>query len=404
MKRSLSIAVASAVVLLACSSDEGSAAGGGSSGGASSSSGGSSGSSGGGGSSGSSGASSGGTNDAGFVTFPDDRPAAGNPNGKCAVPAEAVAESIATPATVIGTGTPESCTGDAFVAAVAKGGVITFDCGPNPATITLAKTAKVHNDKGPVVIDGGGKVTLSGGGKVRILYMNACDPENGGYSSGVPGDCNEQVTPKLAVQNITFDAGDVRMGNTNEGGGGAIWVRGGRTKIVNARFFHNACDPAGSDVGGGAVRVLDFPKNGSVDRPVYVVNSTFGGRTGFGNTCANGGALSSIGASWSIYNSLLSDNRATGTGANDGDGGNGGAIYNDGNTIRLELCGSLLEDNRANEGGSAIFFVSNDKSGTIAITDSVLQNNPKGAFETDGYPGMFIIAKSDPTVTNSTIK
>ncbi len=30
-----------------------------------------------------------------------------------------------------------NCTGDAFVAAVAKGGVITFDCGPDPTTITL---------------------------------------------------------------------------------------------------------------------------------------------------------------------------------------------------------------------------------------------------------------------------
>lgn len=42
---------------------------------------------------------------------------------------EAGAESIANPRTVVGTGTPESCTADAFVAAVAKGGVITFDCG-----------------------------------------------------------------------------------------------------------------------------------------------------------------------------------------------------------------------------------------------------------------------------------
>lgn len=291
-----------------------------------------------------------------------------------------------------------------MIDAVAKGGVITFNCGPDPVTITLAATAKVFNNTGPVVIDGGGKVTLSGGGKARILYMNACDPANGGYSSGVPGNCNEQVTPKLTVQNITFVDGDVRLGNKEEGGGAAMYVRGGRTKIVNARFFHNACDDEGSDVGGGAVRVLDFPADGSVNRPVYVVSSTFGGKAGYGNNCANGGALSSIGTSWSIYNSLFSDNHATGTGASSGKGGNGGAIYNDGNTMAHQMCGTLMEDNHANEGGSAIFFVSNNKTGTITITDSVLRNNPKGKFETPGFPGLYVLAKSPPSTPGSTIQ
>ena len=48
------------------------------------------------------------------------------------------------------------------------------------------------------------------------------------------------------------------------------------------------------------------------DQPVYVVNSTFGGADGYGNTCSNGGGISSIGVSWSIYNSLFSHNRAPG--------------------------------------------------------------------------------------------
>jgi hypothetical protein len=100
---------------------------------------------------------------------------------------------------------------------------------------------------------------------------------------------------------------------------------------------------------------------------------------------------------------VLSDNVATGHGANSGNGGNGGAIYNDGNTIALALCGTLMEDNHANEGGSAIFFVSNDKTGTVAITDSTLRNNPKGTFETAGLPGLFVQASAPPTVTNSTI-
>ncbi len=387
-----------ALALAACSSDDSASSG--SSSGASGGTSGTSGTSG--GTSGTSGGTSGTSGTSGGPpTNPDDGPPAGNPAGKCTVPAEAQAESIASPKTVIGDGTAASCTGDKVVAAIAAGGVVTFACGPLPVKITLSETANVFNDKGPVVIDGGGKVTLSGGGKVRILYSNACDPAHGGYASGAPGNCNEQVTPKLTVQNITFVDGNVQLGNVEEGGGGAIYVRGGRTKIVNARFFHNACDDKGSDVGGGAVRILDFPQGGSIARPVFVVNSTFGGKTGYGNTCANGGALSSIGTSWTVLNSVFTDNHATGTGANSGDGGNGGAIYNDGNTIAMNMCGTLMEDNHANEGGSAIFFVSNDKSGTIAILDSVLKNNPKGKFES--APGLFIQAKST-TTTGSTIQ
>ena len=67
------------------------------------------------------------------------------------------------------------------------------------------------------------------------------------------------------------------------------------------------------------------------------MNSTFGGKDGFGNSCANGGALSSIGVSWNIFNTLFSDKHAVGHGANAGEGGNGGAIYNDGNKIVLNV-------------------------------------------------------------------
>lgn len=328
---------------------------------------------------------------------------AGNPDGKCAVPSGAGSEDVSSPTTVVGSGTPASCTSAAFVSAVANGGVITFDCGPDPVTITLTETAKVYNDKGPkVVIDGGGRVTLSGGGKVRMLYQNSCSSELHGGA-----DCNDQEKPALTVQNITFIDGSSKglADDDNQAGGGAIWVRGGRFKAYNARFFGNVCDDLGSDLGGGAIRVLDFPsKSTSQTRPVYIVHSTFGGEN-LGNACANGGALSSIGTSYTLINSLFQNNTAVGHGANDGQGGNGGAIYNDGNTYTLSMCGTLIENNHANEGGSAVFYVSNDKTGSLTITDSTLRKNPKGTFETANYPGMFIIAKAgEPTVTNSTIE
>lgn len=334
-------------------------------------------------------------------TNPDDGPPAGNPDGHCDVPAEAALEDVSNPTTVVGDGTKESCTSKAFVDAVANGGVITFDCGPDPVTITLDETAKVHNDKGPkVVIDGGGKITLSGAGQRRILYQNTCDED----LVWTTDHCDDQETPALTVQNIAFVDGNAK-GAEPEGGGGAIFARGGRLKVVSSRFFHNECDDVGPDVGGGAIRVFDQYH----DLPAYIVRSTFGGEGDLGNFGSNGAALSSIGVSFTVLNSLFVNNRAIGNGANpakDGTpgGGSGGAIYNDGNTFTLTLCGVKMTDNTANEGGGAIFFVSNDQTGSLVIRDSTLSHNPSAGFETPGYPGIFVIAKGPPEVSGSVIE
>jgi hypothetical protein len=78
-------------------------------------------------------------------------------------------------------------------------------------------------------------------------------------------------------------------------------------------------------------------------------------------------------------------------------------VYNDGNEIVLDVASSLLEDNRANEGGSAVFFVSNDRSGSVTIRDSIARNNPRGTFETPGLPGFYVLASGPARVVNSQI-
>ena len=331
----------------------------------------------------------------------DDRPPAGNPNPEatCEIPAGAGPEDTSNPTVVIGTGTPASCTGDAFVDAVAGGGVITFDCGPDPVTITLGRTAKVFNDKPDVVIDGGGLVTLSGGGSRRILYLNTCDQNQVWTTS----HCDNQETPRLTVQNITFADGNSKA-ETEYDGGGAIWVRGGRFKAVSTRFFTSTCADTGPDVGGAGIRVFD-QYNGA---PVSVVNSTFGGAAELGNVCSNGGGISSIGVSWTIVNSLFSHNRAIGNGGNPAEpgtagGGSGGAIYNDGNTMTLSLCGCRIEYNEVNAYGSAIFFVSNDHTGNIRIDRSVITNNIGGSWYPT-YPQISNHSDTPIEVTDSIIE
>jgi putative cell wall-binding protein len=326
-------------------------------------------------------------------------PPTGHPDGSSAVPQAARAVDTSSPDVVIGDGTPASCTSAAVVAAVAEGGIITFDCGPDPVTIEMHATAKVVNNTGPeIVIDGGGLVTLSGRGERRILYMNTCDPAQ----VWTTPHCQNQDHPRLTVQNLTFVDGD--GSGMHPDGGGAIFVRGGRFKIVNSRFFRNVCDSTGPDVAGGAVRVFSQFDG----RPVYVTNSTFGGAPGYGNHCSNGGALGSIGVSWTVINSLFTHNSATGHGANPQrpgtpGGGNGGAIALDGNTMTLTLDGTRIEYNQANEGGGAVFFVSNNRTGHLEIHNSLLLANPSDGFETSGYPGVFVLAAAPPGVVNSVL-
>lgn len=327
---------------------------------------------------------------------------AGNPDGVAVVPPEAQAVVIGTPTRAIGTGTPASCTSAAVVNAIKLGGKITFDCGPDPVTIKMDATAKIYNNTGPeIVIDGGGKVTLDGRKQRRILYMNTCDQSLVWTTS----HCQDQDHPRLTIQNLTFQNGNSTGQTVDGGGGGAVFVRGGRVKIVNSRFFQNRCDSTGPDVGGAALRVLSQ----SQGLPVYVTNSTFGGMEQLGNVCSNGGAISSIGVSWVILNSVISWNQAIGTGANPQrpgtpGGGSGGGIYLDGNQFTLRVAGTIIEDNHAREGGGAIFFVSNNRTGTMRIEDSTLRRNPNDGFFTQGYPGIFYLGSGPPVVVGSTIQ
>jgi hypothetical protein len=293
---------------------------------------------------------------------------------------------------VIGHGTPASCTSQAVVQAVKAGGVIAFSCGPRPVTIVLTATAKVSNTSAKVVLNGGGLVTLSGGGVRRILYEDTCDPAQTWTTS----HCQNQAAPELTVENIAFTDGNSTGQVYDGGGGGAIFDRGGQLKVIDARFTANRCDETGPDLGGAAIRALSQ----YASRPVEVTGSTF-----TGGVCSNGGALSSIGVSWVITGSTFTGNRAIGDGANPAQagtpgGGSGGAIYTDGDDYTVTVDGSVITGNSAREGGGAIFFVSNDKTGTLTIEHSTLRDNPNAGFQTAGYPGIFFLGKGHPQVTS----
>jgi hypothetical protein len=305
------------------------------------------------------------------------------------VPPAGRAVNTGHPNHVVGNGRPASCTSAAVVRDVAAGGIITFDCGPKPVTIVMTATASVIKTRHLVVLDGGGLITLSGGGKRRILYSDTCA---GTWSTD---DCVNQPYPRIVVQNITFEDGydgshqatctanvpKCWYGGVD--GGGAVYVEGGQFKAVNSQFVDNRCYAFGPDLGGGAIRALAQYKN----RPVYITGDTFrGGR------CSNGGALSSISVQWVVMNSEFTDNNAIGWGANPASrgtpgGGSGGAIYLDGQDDDVRIAGTVMDGNRAREGGGAVFDVVDSGWGALTFKESHLHNNISGQFQT--FPGVY---------------
>jgi hypothetical protein len=313
----------------------------------------------------------------------------GNPAGQFQVPPAGRAVDASHPNHVIGNGRPGSCTSAAVVRDVAAGGIITFNCGPKPVTILMTATASVIKTRRLVVLDGGGLVTLSGEGKRRILYSDTCA---GTWSTD---DCVDQPYPQVVVQNITFADGynfahqascaanvpSCWYGGVD--GGGAIYAEGGQFKAVNSQFLDNRCYTYGPDLGGGAIRALAQYQN----RPVYIVRDAFRG-----NRCSNGGALSSISVQWDVLNSTFTNNRAVGWGANPASrgtpgGGSGGAIYLDGQNDDVLIAGTVMDDNRAREGGGAVFDVVDSGFGALTFNESHLHDDASGEFQT--FPGVY---------------
>jgi len=342
-----------AVVLLACGSSSSSPEGGSMGSGGASSSGGISGAS-----------SSGGPED-GSVG-----PAA-TPAATCALPSPLVDTS--SPKTVVGTGTPASCTESALDAAVAAGGVVTFDCGSSPATITVTHEVPVTVD---TTIDGNNLVTLSGGGKTRIMHiMSAWNV----------------ATPLLTVQNLTFTGGyttDVMNTTSTSEGGGAIFEDGGSLTVFHCTFANNQCATSGEDVSGGAI-------NGQGIGTLVVEGSTFTNNTG-----SNGGAIGTQDENVTVVNSTFTGNKATGTGGNPGNGGDGGAMSYDGAMVSWTMCGDTFTNNTATASGGAIFRVAyNDEA--VNIDRCTFDGN--SVDPTTGNAGGLYLEYATITMTGTTI-
>jgi hypothetical protein len=309
---------------------------------------------------------------------------AGNPdpNGLCtqALPPEALPVSTASATSVVGTGTAASCTYAALAGAIARGGVITFSCGPDPVTLAVTATLNLDPSK-DTVIDGGNKVTLDGGGAVRILSWNNGNWQVDGHVLTLQHLTLANGRAVGTVQFVEHPGTECPTG-TMDGQGGALFMRDGVLHAVDVVFRNNQAALLGPDTGGGAVYLLGV-------KPATIATCSF-----LGNQASNGGGLGGLFATYTVYDSLFDGNDATGFGANDidasrcpfidannpnhnqiGSGGNGGALYSDGNGANVTLCGTQIRSNHAGAYGAALFFTSNDGTGWLTIRDSNVHDN-----------------------------
>jgi hypothetical protein len=279
------------------------------------------------------------------------------------------------PTTVVGTGSSASCTEGALANAIAAGGIITFDCGAAPATITVTAQLDVKQD---TTIDGGGMVTLSGGGTSRILHI---------------ASAWNVATPTLTVQHLTFTGGfetDVPNTTSTQHGGGAIFEDGGSLTVIDCTFTGNQCAETGQDVSGGAI-------NGQGVGTLIIVGSTFTNNHG-----SNGGAVGTQDEHVTVVDSVFDSNMATGSGGNPGNGGDGGGLTYDGAGIPLTMCGVKFTNNHAGAQGGAVFRVAYGMPGDVATIDrSTFDNNASNL--TTGLAGGLYLENMVIDMTGTTI-
>ncbi len=325
-----------------------------------------------------------------------------------------------------------SCTEAALRAAVAGGGIITFNCGVTPVTITVTAELQVTKD---TFIDGGNLVTLSGGNATRVFHTAAyvaLTLQNLSVSNGKPLSGNGSGAAvfggwrgRLTVLHSHFENNDGTSGNM-ESGGGAIFVSAGSALIVRDSVFIG-----NRGTQGGAINNL--LSNLTVENSQFINNdSTAGGVVGYGY----GGAIYTDGASEypydaiggriQIFNSVFRGNTAAGQGGavqawvyppdqvlvtdttfdsnhviprSGGDAFGGALRLGDG---RMVVANTTFTGNLARSQGGAIWI--GDDNTNVSLNNVTIANNTAASVDgADGLGGGIMMAGGTLSVNNTTI-
>lgn len=291
----------------------------------------------------------------------------------------------ATAAGVVGRGTPASCTEAALDAALAGGGLVTFNCGSDSVTITITSTKMIAQD---TTIDGGGRITISGGGAVRVFTSDRASfavvnltVANGFGDFGAGGGILA-LGPSLTVVKSAF------VGNRNLGQyyavGGAITASAGTVSVSDSTFTNNSVGGLGTFGAGGAIALAPFDSGASMSASIS--NSSFSANS----ANSEGGAISILDALLVVTNSTFSGNSAH----------EGGGIYNRGtltvtNTIVANSTGGNCDGVIA-DGGHNLQWPGTDCGETIPSLDPKL--DPAGLKDNGGPTQTIALLPDSPAI------
>jgi hypothetical protein len=323
-------------------------------------------------------------------------------------------------ATVVGSGTPSSCSEAALAAAIPAGGVITFNCGGGQPVIPFSFTLVVGSSNPPVTIDGNNSIIFDGTGittgmiavfgdgtsipyvtfkRLQIANGNITTGLNAGgaiqnfghltldtvtlrnnLSSGAGAifqePCNGCLMPTLVTTHCLFQG--------NSTGGGAISIQGGIADIEQSTFIGNS---AGSD---GAIQIYG--------NSTFTVDATIAGCTFLSNTATFGGGAIGIellnpGSSVQIVNDTFTGNSVAAS-------GHGAAIYAAAGPASITNC--TIAGNNGGTAGGAVYFAAR----SIAMNNTIVASNSGGNCSLDPgttFSGGHNLQFGDSTCTGATV-
>jgi predicted outer membrane repeat protein len=285
---------------------------------------------------------------------------------------------------VVGNGTPGSCTDAAYAAAIAGGGLVTFNCGPSPVTISV--TTKVIGSGATTTVDGGDRVILDAGGLLQhflvlgggALNLRHITLQRGSFGDGgaifVAQDGSAQLDT-VTIRDCEADGSDAD--------GGAIQNRG-TLVVAGAQFLRNHADDGGGAINnnGGAVTIRST---------TFISNTAFNGgaiNNAAGNLDINtaliysstvdnqGGGLFATGGTITVTNVTLANNSAY----------RGGGIYGQ-NNAAITLLNSTVYANQASSAAGGIWNNTAGAGANVILKNTIVafnNNTNTGILNCDG--------------------
>lgn len=273
------------------------------------------------------------------------------------------------PLTTIGDGTAVSCqteaAANAFAAAVAAGGVIDFDCGPD--TVIINVNTNVTDQT--VTVNGDGRIILSGEDLRQIFLLSGSANLTLNDIILQDGEAGQGGAIYIGAQASATINRSFLTSNNASSDGGAIHNQGTLT-INHSTLGSNSANVNGGGIfnNGGAVTIRDsylISSQAASGGGVYTVNGQLtlertAVRSSF--TSNQGGGIFAAGNT-QISNSTFSNNRAL----------QGGALFA---VADVTILNATFNENRANLGGA----IWKEASSTTTVKNSILA----GSLETNG--------------------